>query len=111
MPEAIRFHLDEDIDPAIAHGLRRHGIDVTLASDAGLLGATDEEHLAFAHAARRVLVTHDDDYLVLHRQGLPHAGIAYCHPAALGIGDILRGLLLIWGVMVPEEMQNHVEFL
>lgn len=111
MPEAIRFHLDENIDPAIAHGLRRHGIDVTVASDAGLLGATDEEHLAFAHAARRVLVTHDDDYLVLHRQGFPHAGIAYCHPAALGIGDILRGLLLIWGVMVPEEMQNHVEFL
>jgi hypothetical protein len=29
MSERIRFHLDEQIDPAIALGLRRHEIDVT----------------------------------------------------------------------------------
>ena len=110
-PQAISFHLDENVDPAVAHGLRRRGIDVTFASEVGLLGATDEEHLAFAHAAGRVLVTHDDDYLALHRQGASHAGIAYCHPAALRIGGVLRGLLLIWGVMTAEEMRDHVEFL
>jgi hypothetical protein len=111
MPSLIRFHLDENVDHAIAHGLRLHRIDVTVSSDVGLLRATDEEQLAFARTAQRVLVTHDEDFLILHRQGVSHAGIAYCHPDALRIGDIIRGLLLIWGAMSPEEMVNHVEFL
>jgi hypothetical protein len=29
MSERIRFHLDENVDPAIALGLRRYGINVT----------------------------------------------------------------------------------
>jgi hypothetical protein len=110
-PSPIRFHLDENVDHAIAHGLRRHGIDVTVSSETGLLRATDNEQLAFTRGAQRVIVTHDDDFLILHRQGVPHAGIAYCHPDTLRIGEIIRGLLLIWGVMTPEEMMNHVEFL
>jgi uncharacterized protein with PIN domain len=111
MPGPIRFHLDENVDHAIAHGLRRHGIDVTVSSDTGLLRATDDEQLAFTRAEQCVIVTHDEDFLILHQRGVPHAGIAYCHPDALGIGDLIRGLLVIWGAMTPEEMMNHVEFL
>jgi hypothetical protein len=48
MPQTLRFHLDEHVPAAIAAALRRRGIDVTTAADAGLLGATDEDHLAFA---------------------------------------------------------------
>ena len=33
MLRTIRFHLDEDTDPAIAEGLRRHGIDVTTSQE------------------------------------------------------------------------------
>jgi len=35
----------------------------------------------------------------------------YCPPDTHPIGYIIRGLLLIWGVMEPSEMANHVEFL
>jgi predicted nuclease of predicted toxin-antitoxin system len=111
MPAPIRFHLDEHIHPAVANGLRRRGIDVTTAADAGLRGATDEEHLAFARAERRVIVTHDDDDLRLHQQGIPHAGIVYCRQQTRSIGEMLRTLILIWAVLTPEEMENHVEFL
>lgn len=38
----MRFHLDEHVDHAIARGLRNRGIEVTTATDAGLLGASDE---------------------------------------------------------------------
>jgi hypothetical protein len=41
MPQTLRFHLDEHVAGAIAAGLRRRGIDVTTAADAGLLGAED----------------------------------------------------------------------
>ena len=75
----IRFHLDEHIHQGIAVGLRSRGIDVTTPVDANLLGADDAEHIAFALQDDRVIVTHDDDYLALHTEGVPSAGIVYCH--------------------------------
>jgi hypothetical protein len=107
----IRFHLDENVDHAVADGLQRHGVDVTVTSEVGLRRAIDEVQLAFARDNGRVLVTHDEDFLVLHSQGHPHAGIAYCPPDTHPLGDIIHALLLIWGAMEPEEMTNHVEFL
>ncbi|WP_302884955.1 hypothetical protein [Kovacikia minuta] len=41
MHERIRFHLDENIDPAIALALRRAGIDVTTSQEANLLAESD----------------------------------------------------------------------
>ena len=46
----IRLHLDENVDHAVAHGLRLRGIDVTTTTDANLVGAADEEQLSFALA-------------------------------------------------------------
>ena len=54
---AIRFHLDENVDGTVANGLRLCGIDITTTRDAGLIGALDGEHLAFASAENRVIVT------------------------------------------------------
>ena len=56
----IRFHLDENVNHAIAHGLRLRGLDVTTATDAGLIGALDGQHVAFALANNRVVFTQDD---------------------------------------------------
>jgi hypothetical protein len=111
MPRTIRFHLDEDADPAIAEGLRLRGVDVTTSQQAGLLGAVDRIQLAYAHAQGRVLFTHDDDHLRLNAQGVEHSGIAYCHRLRRSIGEIVDGLGLIWELCEPEEMANHIEFL
>src|SRR5438552_4830896 len=63
MPQTIRFHLDEHCPTALAAGLRRRGVDVTTTPEAGLLHASDEEHLAFAQREVRVLFTQDEDFL------------------------------------------------
>lgn len=81
--QSIRFHLDENVDHAIADALQRYGVDVTVTSEVGLLRATDDAQLAFARDNTRVMVTHDEDFLVLHGQGIPHVGIAYCPPLNL----------------------------
>jgi hypothetical protein len=105
----IRFHLDEH--PAgIAAGLRRRGIDVTTSIESGLVGAQDAAQLSYAASAGRVLVTHDADFLRLHSEGLAHAGIAYCQQGALTIGEMLRGLVLIYDFLSPEEIAGKVEF-
>ena len=44
MPDRLRFHLDEHVDPAIAEGLRRYGIDVTTTVEAHLHTEEDEAH-------------------------------------------------------------------
>src|SRR5271167_528877 len=59
MPRTIRFHLDENCDPAIAQGMRRQGIAVAPTPDAQLLHARDEEHVAYAFRENRVVFTQD----------------------------------------------------
>jgi hypothetical protein len=107
----IKFHLDEHVHPGVANGLRHRQIDVTTTPDAGLLGADDTAHIAFALDQGRVIVTHDDDFLMLHNQGIPHAGIAYCHQHRRSIGHIVRVLTALWSRAIPDEMANRVEFL
>lgn len=75
MQADLRFHLDEHVATAIAMGLRRRGIDVTTTIEAGLAGASDEEQLRHALVEGRVMVTHDADFLRLHREETDHCGI------------------------------------
>ena len=79
-------------------------------AEAGLLGATDETHLARAGADGRVLFTQDEDFLRLHAKGTPHAGIAYARQGT-SVGDIIRGLMLIYQLLGPDDMKGHVEYL
>jgi predicted nuclease of predicted toxin-antitoxin system len=75
-----------------------------------MLGGSDEEHLARAQQEGRVLFTQDDDFLRLHSKGVAHAGIVYARQGT-PVGDIIRGLMLVYQVLDAEEMRNHVEFL
>ena len=65
MADHIRFHLDEHIHPAVAKALRKLGVDVTTTVEAGLRTEDDQSHLRYAIESRRVIVTHDGDFLRL----------------------------------------------
>jgi uncharacterized protein DUF5615 len=84
---------------------------VTTTIDAGLLGAADTEHMAFARTQCSVIVTHDADYLVLNQQGVSHTGIAYCAQEQYEVGGLLRVLLTLWSSITAEAMVNRVTFL
>jgi len=111
MPQTIRFHLDENVNHAIARGLRHSGIDVTRTSEAGLLGASDEEHIDFAQEENRVIFTQNRDFLRLHHAGVNHIGIAYCARGTRPIGEIIDSLILIREALGPEDMRNRIEFI
>jgi hypothetical protein len=108
---AIRFHLDENVSGAVATALRRRGVDVTTAADAGLVGAYDIDHLSFAANRQRVIVTHDDDFTRFHAEGVEHTGICYCRKDKHSIGDLIRLLLLVHECFDEDEFHSHLEYL
>lgn len=110
MSKEIKFYTDEHVPKSVVKALRRRGVDVLTTQDAGMVGNSDEEHLALAISQNRVVFTQDDDFLRLHAKGIKHTGIVYAHQQTL-IADIVRGLMLIYQVLDISTMQNHVEFL
>jgi predicted nuclease of predicted toxin-antitoxin system len=111
VPDRIKYHLDEHIDPDIAKALRRYGIDVTTTVEAGLRTTDDARHLDFILREGRVVVTHDADFLRYAREHSDHPGIVYGQMGARTMGQIIRTLILIYEVLTPEEMIGHVEYL
>jgi hypothetical protein len=101
---------DEHISGAVAKGLYSRGIDVLTLVDAEMLGASDEEHFAFAREEGRTIVTYDDDFLRLADQTSDHPGVVYA-PQSRGVGEMVRGLALLADVLSPDEMRGHIEFL
>ena len=110
MSATIRFYTDEHVPRAVIRGLRYRGVDVLTTQEASMLGVTDEEHLKLASREGRVVFTQDDDFLRLHAVEIEHAGIVYARQQT-SIGEIIRGLMLVYQVLEPEDMKNHIEFL
>lgn len=110
MSKRVKFYTDEHVPNAVVKGLRFRGINVLTAKEANMLGATDEEHLAFANKEGRTIFTQDGDFLRLNSKGFEHRGIVYAHQRT-SIGKVVRGLLLIHQVLETDGMKNHIEFL
>jgi Domain of unknown function (DUF5615) len=110
MAQKIKFFTDEHVAYAVIQGLRQRGVEVLSIPDAAMLGERDEIILTKATAEGFVIFTQDNDFLRLHASGVGHAGIVYA-TQYMPIGEIIRGLMLIYEVLGPEEMRNHVEFL
>ena len=79
-------------------------------SEAGMLGASDQEHLTFARREGRVLFTQDADFLRLHASGVEHSGIVYARQQT-AVGEMIRNLVLVSELFEPDEMEGHLEFL
>jgi predicted nuclease of predicted toxin-antitoxin system len=107
----IRFHLDEHLAKLVAKALRQHGFDVTTPNDVDLLSADDPAHLAFAARDNRVMVTHDDDFLRLHAEGIEHAGIVFCYADKYTPSQLQFMLRLFGECFTEEEMRRRVEYL
>jgi len=108
--EAIKFHLDEHVDHAVAAGLRARGIDVTTSTDAGLLNAPDSEQISFAATEARVFVTFDRDFLHPTQINVAHAGIVICRRSSRDVGYLVRYLTLMHDCLSATEMRCQVEF-
>jgi hypothetical protein len=110
MTANIKFLMDAQVPLAITRGLRTRGVEVVTVQEVGLAEAADIQILAWAGEQGYVLFTQDSDFLALHHQGLSHHGLVYGHQQ-MPIGQVVRGLMLIYEVLAAAEIQSRVEFL
>jgi predicted nuclease of predicted toxin-antitoxin system len=108
--DKLRFHLDEHVNPRIAQGLRRRGIDVTTTNDAGLRMTDDDAQLTYVRTTERVLVTCDAGFVARHTAGENHYGIIFYNSQSRSVGEMIAYLALMVEVMDPEEMRNRLEY-
>jgi hypothetical protein len=111
----VRLYLDENVDGAIAAGLRRRGVDVLTVQEDERSGTADPEVLRRSGELGRVLFSQDTDLLVeaaeCWRRGVAFCGVIYAHQRDVPAGICVRELELIPTLGEAEEFQNRVTFL
>jgi hypothetical protein len=107
----IELYLDEDVSVLIADLLGARGFSVTTTQEAGQVGQSDAEQLAYAVRRKRTLVTHNrDDFERLASEyfssGLKHYGIIFA--VRRPVHEIARRLLTIVDQVTADEMEDQV---
>jgi hypothetical protein len=113
----IRFAADEDLDNHIVRGLRHHRpeIDVVRVQDAEVVGAPDEDVLAWAAREGRVLLSHDASTMTAASyariaRGEPMTGLIIV-PQWLAIGSAIEDIILIADCSDETDWAGQVRFL
>jgi predicted nuclease of predicted toxin-antitoxin system len=107
-------YADENVNPRIVAGLRRHGMDIVSVRERGQFGTDDEVLLNMATAEGRLVLTSDTDFLRIHSRwmstGRSHAGIVFW-AQNLTIGYVIRRVLSFTSQTAPANAANAVRFL
>ena len=101
------LYADEAVDGAVVRGLRRLGWDVLRAIDVHPAGTSDEVHFQSAAKMGRLLVSNDQDMLIIaarrQRDGIEFPGLLFWVPGKYQrVGDILRA----FGAAAAQEESN-----
>lgn len=91
-----RFYSDHNIDAVITHILRWEKLDVVTAKDIQAGQQPDEFHYKYAFSSKRVLLTHDKDFLDDERFPLSQTyGAVIFNVDAADAGQIARALQVV----------------
>lgn len=93
----MKFYTDTHIPKAVAVQLKARNIDILRCEDVNMGEADDEEHLEYATAQGRTLISRDRDFWEHHAewlsQGLHHCGIVLFSNRLQGdIGKLVKEL-------------------
>ena len=75
-----------------------------------MLAASDKEHFELATSQGLVVLTQDDDFLVLAARAELHYGVVYARQGK-SIGAIVSGAVLLAENLNAEDMIDHVEYI
>ena len=114
----IKLYLDEDVSSSVSSLLRSRGYDAISAQEVGHLAWSDPEHLTYAAAQRRVLVSYNaQDYFPLTKQWFlshqDHAGVIISHRqySRARSRPIVEALTIFLNTITAEDMVNMIRYL
>ncbi len=110
----IDLYLDEDVDVVLSHLVRARGFRVMTTQEAGHVGNTDAEQLAFATDQGKTILTHNRiDFEALARRYFEdkktHSGIIIAvrrHPK-----ELARRVLILLNSLTADEIENQVRYI
>ena len=110
----VDLYLDEDVDVLISDLVRARGFSSTTTQEAGHLGNTEAQQLAFAAAQGKTLLTHNRaDFEALARQYVEenktHSGIIIA--VRRKPQDLCRRVLILLNLFTADEMENQVRYI
>ena len=85
MAGRVKFYTDEHVPRAVVRGLRDRGVDVLSVAEAGMLGASDDAHLARGLGEGRVMLTRDEVFLRVYPRGAGCTGIVPSSPGMVAL--------------------------
>jgi len=108
------LYLDEDVDVLLAKLFALRGFDCAFAAEQGHLGWMDAQHLEWATATRRIVITHNRvDFEALARQlwsqSKHHAGIVLAVRRA-NTHELMRRVLPVLAHYDQVDWQNVVMY-
>jgi hypothetical protein len=113
----VRLYVDEDAsEMAVIVGLRARGVDLCTTLEAGRLGTSDSDQLAYAAEQERAIYTFNaSDFARLHRDclraGRSHAGIIVISEQRYSIGEKIRRLAAFIHSMTAESLRDRIVYL
>jgi predicted nuclease of predicted toxin-antitoxin system len=116
-PLFIQIYTDEHVSPLIAQTLRRRGFVAQSAIEIGMIGRSDEEHLAYAADHAMAILTFDQvDFVQLAQQWAAaqreHAGIIISPQlGSRQMSQLLQSLSRLLDTLTADELHNQVVFL
>lgn len=93
----LKAYADEHVLAAIVEALRKRGMDVVAVQERGREGVDDADLLAEALKDQRVMITNDQDFLVLaaehNKRGELFAPILFWPQQRRRVGEIVRSII------------------
>ena len=112
MQPTLQFHLDENLTTKIAKALRKRGRDCTTCSNAGLIGATDEQQWEYVGQEGRIIITADQDFLRMNAVDTEHPGIIFwTKSASYPFGQLVKAIDEICYEKTADELRGTVTYL
>lgn len=96
-----RFLVDENMGEDVASLLRDFGYNARFVSDFGLIGRSDEEVFSVAWRKRRIILTHDRDFLDDQRFPFHRNPGVVVLPGAQGDGTLEPALADLLRIFAP----------
>ena len=111
----LKIYTDENVETAVADGLKRRNVNAVSTIEANNLGLGDEQQLEYAVRIGASFFTYDNDFFEISKMWADnkkqHFGIFYAHPLNITIGECIRKLKEYAELFNEEDVKNQIIFL